>query len=912
MNLTPEQLKQFANDELSPEEFQRIAQQLRSLSPGALQQMFVQGGIKIEGSGIVIGHGSSSLSLNLSGEGAKALVDLHRELLERDRALHQLPSPPPDFTGRGAELEELLTASNSGGVVISGIQGMGGIGKTVLALKLAEQIKDRYPDAQFFLNLEGASANPMASRDAMAHVIRGYEPLYQMPEHDAEVRGKYLSVLHNQRALLVLDNAASEEQVAPLLPPASCALLVTSRQHFVLEGMQAKRLDAMTRPDACDLLMRIAPRIGAHADNLAKLCGDLPLALRLVASALQVKRNLKPEAYAERLQRTGLQLLDKVEAAFQLSYDLLQPEQQRLWCRLSVMRGTFDDAAAAAVWKLAEEEATDKLGDLLAYSLVEWNDETSRYHLHDLTRLFAAARLNDEERLMAERQHATHYKAVLAAADELYLQGHHGVYEGLALYEQEASQIAAGQAWAAAWMGEEEAAAQLCMAYPDAGVYVLGLRQHPRARIAWLDAMLLAAQRLQKRSTEGYALGNLGNAYAFLGELRRAITIYEERLQISREIRDRRGEGAVLGNLGNAYKDLGDVRRAIVYQEQYLQIAREVGDLRYESQALSNLGNAYSDLDETHKAIGYYEQNLQIARKIGDRMGEGYALGNLGISYARLGDVRQAIGYFEQVLQISRELGDRKGEGTSLCNLGAAYADLGETRNAIGYYEQNLQIVRELGDRKGEGDMLGRLGSGFTKLGEVQRAIGYCEQHLQISREIGDRRGEGIALGRLGIAYEALGKVQQAIVYQEKHLQISREIEDRSGVGMALGNLGNAYAALGEVERAIAYYEQRLQIAREIKDYRGESAGLGNLGNVYRDLGDVQRAITYYEQVLQIAHATEDRLTEGTARWNLALTWEMLGDNAQAIAGAEAALLLYEQIESPQAAMVRQRLAEWR
>jgi Cdc6-like AAA superfamily ATPase len=144
-------------------------------------------------------------------------------------ALHQLPPPPGDFTGRTAELEELMQAIERGGVTISGLRGMGGIGKTALALKLAAELRERYPDAQIYLDLKGTSEKPLTTAEAMAHVVRAYHPTAKLPDDEAELAGLYRSVLDGQRALLLMDNAANAAQVAPLAPPASCVLLVTSR-----------------------------------------------------------------------------------------------------------------------------------------------------------------------------------------------------------------------------------------------------------------------------------------------------------------------------------------------------------------------------------------------------------------------------------------------------------------------------------------------------------------------------------------------------------------------------------------------------------------------------------------------------------------------------------------------------------
>lgn len=124
---------------------------------------------------------------------------------------------------------------------------------------------------------------------------------------------------------------------------------------------------------------------------------------------------------------------------------------------------------------------------------------------------------------------------------------------------------------------------RLGMTYPNAGAYVLDLRLHSRDRICWLDIALAAAQRLGDRKGEANALGNIGNAYADLGETHRAIQFYEQALLILRELDDRRGQGALLGNLGVAYAALGETRRAIQFYEQALLIVREIGDRRGEA-----------------------------------------------------------------------------------------------------------------------------------------------------------------------------------------------------------------------------------------------------------------------------------------------------------------------------------------
>jgi tetratricopeptide (TPR) repeat protein len=532
-------------------------------------------------------------------------------------ALHQLPPPPPDFTGREAELTELMNALKTGGVTLSGLHGMGGIGKTALALVLAEKLAPNFPDAQIFLDLKGVSARSLTAAEAMAHVIRSFHREAKLPESEAELAALYRSVLHSQRALLLMDNARDAKQVEPLLPPAPCCLLVTSRQHFTLPGLYAKNLDILPADEARALLLKIAPSLDAHAEKITRLCGYLPLALRLAASALAERRDLSPADYVQRLTeaKTRLQL---IEASLSLSYDLLSPERQKLWRALAVFPDTFDVPAAAAVWEMQNETAQEALSGLLAYSLLEWNATTRRYRLHDLARLFAQARLSETEHNGCQYRHAAHYETVLRNADELYLKGGDWLLQGLARFDLEWGNIQAGQAWAQANTEKDKMAARLGCDYAAAGSYFLDLRQHPSERILWLEAALTAARYLQDRRMEGMHLGNLGNAYAALGETRKAIEFYEQALMIARETGDRRNEVVMLGNLGNAYADLGEPRKAIKFYEQCLIIHREIGAGRGECTDLWNMSLALDKLGERQKAIEYAEAALKIFEQIED------------------------------------------------------------------------------------------------------------------------------------------------------------------------------------------------------------------------------------------------------------------------------------------------------
>ncbi len=656
----------------------------------------------------------------------------------------QLRAPVGDFVGREDEIARLTEAMRRGGsFAISGISGMGGIGKTELALKVADNLRDDFPDGQLFVELFGASENPMAPHRALEKCIRAFVGIEaRLPDDLNDLINLYESVLSGKRVLVLLDNAANHQQVNPMRPPPGCALLMTSRAPIPLSGITPITLDQLKPDEARELLTGIAKRVTPEiADRICQLCGHLPLAVRAAGSLLFVTADLAPEDYASQLEDESARLEKLgsegvpvgVEASFNLSYERLGEEASGVFRRLSVFRGTFD---AGAEEQVCGDESHAHLSDLVRRSLVLYDGASKRYRLHDLMRLFVRKRIRPEESREAGERHCEYYLIELGAADDAYLRGGDSIKEAMARFDAERGNIEAGQKWAEERAGEEERAARYCSQYPDSGAYILHLRQHPRERIKWLKAGLSASRKLKDRSNEGNALGNLGLAYAALGETRKAIEFYEQALAVLREIGDRRGEGAALGNLGITYYQLGETRKAIEFYEQDLAIRHEIGDRRGEGNALGNLGNAYAALGETRKAIEFHEQALVIDREIGDRRGEGNALGNLGLAYADLGETRKAIGFYEQALVIDREIGDRRGEGNALGNLGIAYKNLGETRKAIEFYEQALVIDREIGDRRGEGNALFNSSLAFDNLGDRTEAIRLAEAALIIFRDI--------------------------------------------------------------------------------------------------------------------------------------------------------------------------------
>jgi tetratricopeptide (TPR) repeat protein len=654
-------------------------------------------------------------------------------------ALHQLPAAPADFTGRVEELRTLTNAIRSApptaslGAVLTGINGMGGVGKTALALRLAHDLIDDYSDAQFFLDLRGAmdaglGLEPVPPEQALQHVLRAFLGLdAKLPDDLPTLQAAFHSLLTDfiskgKRILILWDNARDAEQVRPLMPPPGrgCLVLVTSRRSITLPGMKTTRVDQLPLHDARELLRAIARNAGRtltdeQADPIAELCGRLPQALRLAGGALASRRDLAPDDLARRLADIDerLKVLDaykddsgerSLRASMEMTEALLPEQVRSKWHMLAVCPGDFEAFAAAAVWgevtqtttteedAKAMEAARSTLSDLTVFNALEFDEQKKRHKLHDLVRSFLLDRIAHaqppSEEAAVVRRFVEHYTGFAAFADHV-LEKEGKYVAGLALFDAEWPNIRAAFALATARAGEYTWADEAITRLANECIFCLDLRLHGMSKVRWLTAGLQAARRLKNREAEGVALGNLGIAYRQFGDVRKTIEYHTQALAVSREIGAWRAEGYDLGNLGNAYLTLGNTRKAIEFYEQSLVLIREIGDRRGEGSALGSLGNAHLDLGDTRKAIDFFEQVLTIMREVGDRRGVGDTLGNLGIVHARLGDTRKAIEFYEQRLVIAREIGDRGGEADTSWNMGMLLARQGRHAEAA----ERMQVL---------------------------------------------------------------------------------------------------------------------------------------------------------------------------------------------------------------------------
>lgn len=723
----------------------------------------------------------------------------------------QLPPVLTDFSGREFELQEMFSAQTSPGVRVIGLQGTGGVGKTALAVRFAHQLAASYPDSLIYIDLKGGGSQPLPIADAQAQIIRSFLPEVRLPEHEVELTRLYQSVLSGKRALLLLDNAASAPQVTALLPPEGWLTIVTTRQSLSVNGMFTRHLQVLSPAESTAMLQRLVPRMSSvDAGRIAELCGNLPLALRVVAGTMRHQPGLLVSDFAVRL--TTRQLRGPfVEGVLQSCYELLPPGLQQLWRFLAPFQASFDLQAAAAVWRMNPQTAADTLRQFDDFSLLEANKHTGRYRIHDLMLQFIDQRLIGEERRIAKHRFSSHYQSILHEADALYEQGGKWLKQGIDLLDLEWQNIQNAQIWARRHADDDRAACELCNSFPDAGKYVLSLRQHPRERIRWNEAALEASRSLNRRKSTARHLIALGDSYIDLGEINHAIDCYEQALSLASSIRDRRGEADARSGLGQAHYLAGGLDAARRFHGEALDLAYQIGDHRVEAVALGNLGVTHFGQGEVRTSCDLFEQQLKLAREMGDRRNESVALGGIGMTWLALGEPESAISNLRTQLQIALEIGDRRGQCSALTNLGNAYVIRGEYGKALEILEQALAIAHDLADRRAEANAHGGLGIAYFHQGDLVIARQYFERQVNLSKVIGDRRGEGLARINLSEIASKVLDYRQAVDLAQEAILIASGLGDKLGLGNAHMRLAIAYAGQGDRRKALSHAERARQ-----------------------------------------------------------------------------------------------------
>ncbi|WP_405779791.1 BTAD domain-containing putative transcriptional regulator [Streptomyces sp. NBC_00859] len=684
----------------------------------------------------------------------------------------QLPATVPDFTGRDAFVRELgdrLVTAETSVMAVSALAGIGGVGKTTLAVHVAHAARPHFPDGQLYVDLQGAGARAAEPEAVLGAFLRALGTADSaIPESLDERAALYRTALDGRRVLVLLDNARDAAQIRPLLPgTAGSAALVTSRARLVdLAGAHLVDLDVMSPEEALQLFTKIVGAERVRNERQASLdvvaaCGFLPLAIRIAASRLSARRTWTVSVLAAKLadERRRLDELQAgdlaVKATFELGYGQLEPQQARAFRLLGLAEGPdLSLAAAAAVLDLPVREAEDLLESLVDTSLLE-SAAPGRYRYHDLVRLYARSCAERDEQPSGGQESALSrlldfYLATAARGYAIERPGDRLVdhlepttYEGLTFTDRHDAQD---------WLYAEAMPLLACVRQSaTAGTL--------RRAVDLLWAALDLAESGANSKEYNYAAGLLREA--------------------ARAARDEHAEG----------------RAAIA--------------LTYVHHVAGRFDLAGQDAEEAER----------LAVRTGDLLSACWAANLLGILEFYRGhiDAVKTQTHLTRAVEGFRDCQDMAGEASALCNLSRLHLVTGDVSEAVALSQQGTDMYDRMGHALKGANGRYALGLALTQSGQLAAAADRLQEALEVFRDSRQRLWEGMALFRLAEVDMAAGRCAQAAAGAEMALTALRGIGGEWRRGNVLTLLGRALDGIGQSGRARVCWLEALAIYDELK-----------------------------------------------------------------------------------------------
>jgi tetratricopeptide (TPR) repeat protein len=761
--------------------------------------------------------------------------------------LEQLPAATAHFTDRidvAAEMERVLSESLADPAAttlpIVTISGKPGVGKTTLAVYIAYRVRAHYPDGQLYVDLRAGDAQPLQPQAVLAEFLRALGVAGSDIPADEDGRARlFRAKLAGRKILVVLDNAAGEGQVRSLMPGgAPCAVLVTSRAPLgLLDTSFALTLRELSTQYAVELLSNVIGRERVRADRhaaeqIATLCGGLPLALRIAAARLVMRRHWPLARLADRLgdERNRLQELrmgdQEVRAGFLLAYQELDDEERSAFRLLALARGAdFGAWLAGALLDITPIQAEDVLDRLVDAQLVEAQADADtdeiRYRLHDLLRAFARERLGEET---SERGRQDALLRALSAAFTMAADADRRISEGN-------SQVPPGEH---RWLPSVPAGDFLHLTHQPVQWFaaerttLLELIRQAHEAGLWRWAWLLASAMFQF-----FERGSRWDEWR---------ATYELALAAAGRAGDRAGEAASIRLLGRLALEQGHMPDAVAAFEDALTRFRAADDSRGASLALRDLAIVTRVRNQHEEAIRLLQEALDGFRGLGDRFLEAAALRELAIEHRYLGQWDVALDAFSRSLEIFRKLGEARQEAQGWFEMGVLEHGRGNWPAALDYLNRCLPILQEQGDRKWEAHTLREVGVVLRHQGALQEALDQLERSLGIFEELKDRRQWAATLQELAVVRHLQGRLDLALAGGRQSVEVFHEFGDEHLEARTLAFLGMVLLDRDQPDEAVTFFERSLPMLRAHGDRPWEAWVVQGLARAQAGRGGVGAA----------------------------------------------------------------------
>jgi tetratricopeptide (TPR) repeat protein/DNA-binding XRE family transcriptional regulator len=797
-----------------------------------------------------------------------------------------LPYDIGTFTGRDAELSQLADAARraarTGKTVVCVIEGMGGLGKTALAVRAGHQATDAglFPDAHLFLDLQGYTPGvpPLPAEEALRLLLRQLNvPHSLIPASQGAREARLRSMLAGNRALIILDNARDVAQVQPLLPGSACCLvIITSRGALrSLDGATVLVLDALPEEKAVALFQMVAGQRHAEPSKVAteiiRLCAHLPLAIQIVAARLSRHPDLGAAGIlaelhaAENRRLSRLQDRDRgVRTAIESSLSYLDPAETELFTRLALVPGMdFDAYAAASLCGTRPEVAEDRLESLADQYLLLLR-APGRYGFHDLVRLYAqelAARAPDEAPGNTVPGNTVPGNTVNDQALARLLSFYLDTAQAASRLFESGLPRAGGP-----------------VELPDRPSATPQLRT-PQAALGWLETELRNLRAAAKRAAEtGHRRIAIGLSAALSDYLRAhgpwtwAQSLHETALDAAIADGDKAAQAGALRSIGGVLSRTGQIAASKEKFTAALALYQELGDQGGIGRTLIELGIAQRVDDENDESRASLTQALAIYRS-------------------------QATGQPAKDQATGNQANARLGEAAALTELSSVLWQTSHISAAEEHATAALDIYRELGNRQGQAAAL-------LYLGPIQQILGTldaAERSLTEAKIIGERLGQPILVANsllyLGDVQREAGQLQEARTSLERARDFYRQLSYRQGIAVSLSYLGRALSLMDEREEAHMSLAEAIVLFDELRDWGDKAEALNTRAALSRAAGLNGEARQDHEEALALAIAADSGREQGDAHLGLA-TLDADSTHAaklqDAITHCRVALALYE------------------
>jgi tetratricopeptide (TPR) repeat protein len=799
----------------------------------------------------------------------RRFAEAHAELARRTPGgyaavtslLYGVPANPA-FAGRHKELVEVGQALKGEHPVV--IWGAGGIGKTALAIELAQRQGWRYPAGVLWVDCRGGPAfETMLDRIAAFCGITRPDQI-QPQAKEATVRAALANL--EEPCLLVWDNAEDvwdKRDVRQFIRnrPPNCQMLLTTRYNPEQPMWQVVEVEPLSEGAMTQLFDQLARAAGikvtrrADAEAIPSLVGWLqghPLALSLVVP-LVAKRGV---------QRTWRDLqkqpLKGIDAAFTISFERLAVDQQRLFARMSVFTIPWDWEAAEALLP-GVEGVDDSLDVLVQRSLVQFDQV--RYAYHALVRQFAYVRLQESDDVQAVHRLAAEYlhskitapgdgatpDEIREEVDQWEKAGHVERFVerasslGSQVHRLGFAEVRTRLDRARARLHEElddrvELHEDLLNSLAFAAEFV---SRHDEA-IQWWEKLL----ELRKEGTDplrrARVLFSLGQAHRRKGESGEATALLRESLATFEGESDRGGIAQVEYALADLYRGIGEWDEAAEHLSRALQTYRDMKDRAGEANTLNGMAALSRDRGKPEEAIQLHQQALEIYRQLDNAQGLAMTQHVMGATYRTAGLADEALASWQEAQTQWQRLGHVQGEAAECLNLGALYGQQGQWGQAAETWSRALELYEQVGDLWGISSTTGNLALVFEQQGRHDEAFDALTRAFQAKRSIGDVEGLGPAAFNLGRAYERRGEIQQALAVHQvafEHFQRLGSKESKGQLALVSEHMGHGLVQLGNWSAAIAFYEHAISLAQEVDPSRDMATVWSNLGAAHYMLG---------------------------------------------------------------------------